>query len=68
MLILGANSAASHAKVGEVNRTGNDTIAVYNAHTAMFYLRNSNTTGAADITALYGNPGWTPLAGNWNGR
>jgi hypothetical protein len=35
----------------------------------MFYLRNSNSTGFADVAFVYGpaNGGWTPLVGDWNG-
>jgi len=33
----------------------------------VWYLRNSNTTGVADITFSYGNPGDIPIAGNWDG-
>ena len=45
------------------------TIGLYNPATSLFYLRNSNTTGIADLTFGYGPPGagWKPLAGDWNG-
>ena len=35
----------------------------------MFYLRNSNDTGYADLTFAYGaaGAGWIPIAGDWNG-
>ena len=35
----------------------------------MFFLRNSNTPGAADITFNYGPAaaGWLPIAGDWKG-
>jgi hypothetical protein len=44
-----------------------DTIGVYS--NGVFYLRNSNTTGNADISFAYGpNTAQTfPLAGDWNG-
>src|SRR5437764_11379781 len=32
-----------------------------------FYLRNSNTSGTADVSFRYGGPGDVPLAGDWNG-
>ena len=55
--------------VGDWNNDGTDTIGLYNPATSYFYLRNSNTTGYADITLQYGtaNGGWTPMAGDWNG-
>ena len=31
----------------------------------IFYLRNSNTPGPADIVFAYGIPGDTPLMGRW---
>jgi len=43
-----------------------DTIGVYNA--GVFYLRNTNNAGAADITALFGGDlSDLPVAGDWNG-
>jgi subtilisin family serine protease len=43
-----------------------DTIGVYKSGT--FYLRNSNTTGSADITVLYGGAAsHYPVTGDWNG-
>jgi hypothetical protein len=44
-------------------------IGVYEPSTSMFYLRDSNTTGYADITFGYGpaGGGWTPLVGDWRG-
>ena len=43
-----------------------DTIGVYNPATATFFLRNSNTSGVADITFNYGMPNWIPITGDWN--
>lgn len=42
---------------------------LYDPTASKFYLRNSNTTGIADITLSYGAPGcgWTPLTGDWTG-
>ncbi len=36
--------------------------------TIQFQLRNSNTSGAADIRVNYGAPGDAPLIGNWDGQ
>ena len=33
----------------------------------VWYLRNSDTSGPADITFVYGDAGDTPVAGDWNG-
>jgi hypothetical protein len=42
---------------------------LYDPATSWWYLRNSNTTGVADIMAGYGPPGgnWIPLSGDWTG-
>jgi plastocyanin len=43
-----------------------DTIGVYN--NGIFYLRNSNNTGGADITAFFGGDASDlPVVGDWNG-
>jgi hypothetical protein len=46
-----------------------DTPGLYDPLTSTFYLRWSNTTGAADCTFGFGIPGagWKPLAGDWDG-
>ncbi len=45
------------------------TIGLYDPMTSRFYLRNSNSSGFADISFLYGNggAGWTPIVGDWDG-
>jgi hypothetical protein len=44
-------------------------IGLYNPTTSVFYLRNTNEAGYADVTFQYGpaNNGWLPIAGDWNG-
>jgi hypothetical protein len=42
-----------------------DTVGMFNSGT--FYLRNSNTTGPADITVTFGNTTDLPVVGDWNG-
>jgi M6 family metalloprotease-like protein len=48
---------------------GDDTAGVYNPVSGTFFLRNTNSAGAADVTFQYGpaNAGWAPLMGDWNG-
>jgi hypothetical protein len=42
---------------------------VFNPATATWYLKNSNTAGAPDITPFaYGGGGWIPVAGDWDGN
>jgi secreted PhoX family phosphatase len=54
---------------GDWNGDGTTTVGLYNPATGTFYLKNTNTAGAADETFVYGpgGPGWTPIAGDWNG-
>lgn len=44
-------------------------IGLYDPSTSVFYLKNSNTAGYADIYVGFGaaGAGWKPLAGDWNG-
>jgi hypothetical protein len=46
-----------------------DTVGLYNPATGVFFLRNSNTAGPADVTFQYGpaGQGWRPIVGDWNG-
>lgn len=48
---------------------GIESIGLYDPTTSIFYLRNTNTSGVADMTFGYGSPngGWKPFAGDWNG-
>lgn len=45
-----------------------DSIGVYNPATATSFLRNSNSSGVADVPPFnYGIPNWVPISGDWNG-
>lgn len=44
-----------------------DTVGIFRSSNATFYLRNSNTTGPADITRTFGASTSLPVAGDWNG-
>jgi ribosomal protein S16 len=46
-----------------------DTIGLFNPAASTFFLRNSASTGVADLSFGYGpgGAGWTPLVGDWNG-
>jgi hypothetical protein len=50
--------------VGDWNFDGIDTIGVY--RNGIFYLRNSNTIGFAEMVFALGIPGDHPIAGNWD--
>lgn len=44
-----------------------DTIGVYRPSVTDFFLRNTNTTGNADITVNFSSAGDIPIAGDWDG-
>ena len=51
---------------GDWDGDGADTVALYRPATAVFFLRNANLSGAADLTFVYGPPNMRPIAGDWN--
>ncbi|HSK07634.1 MAG TPA: PQQ-dependent sugar dehydrogenase [Acidimicrobiia bacterium] len=53
--------------MGDWDCDGVDTPGLYRRSDGFAYLRNSNTTGVADITFLFGNPGDLPLIGDFDG-
>ncbi len=46
------------------------TVGLFNSIISTFYLRNTNSSGAADVVFGFGpaNVGWTPLVGDWDGN
>jgi hypothetical protein len=44
-----------------------DTTGVFRPSNGALYLKNSNTTGVADIAINYGIPGDKPVVGDWDG-
>ncbi len=44
-----------------------DTIGVFRPSTGQFLLRNTNSSGPADIVVPFGGPGAKPVAGDWDG-
>lgn len=44
-----------------------DTTGLYHSKGSAFQLRNSNTTGAADLVVPFGRPGDLPVVGDWDG-
>jgi hypothetical protein len=48
---------------------GSDTVGVYLPASSAFFLRNSNSPGAADLVFNYGPTGlgWVAIRGDWNG-
>ncbi|MBT8200227.1 MAG: hypothetical protein KJO36_06905 [Acidimicrobiia bacterium] len=49
------------------NGDGIDTVGLYRQSDGYLYLRNSNTTGFADLVMYYGIREDVPLCGDWNG-
>lgn len=52
--------------MGDWDGDGIDTPGIYRPSDGFVRLRNSNTTGVADVTFWYGIPGDIPIAGDWN--
>jgi hypothetical protein len=53
---------------GDWNGDGVDTIGIYLASTGTWFLRNTNSPGAADLVFGYGPANAVPLTGNWDGQ
>ncbi len=58
-------NAGDKPVAGDWNGDGIDSVGIYRG--GVFYLRNSNTQGVADIVFAFGNAGDDPLAGDWDG-
>lgn len=61
------NGGPSDGFIAKFNTTFNDTIGVFTPATNNFQLRNSNSTGPADILITFGQSGDQPIVGDWNG-
>jgi hypothetical protein len=55
------------AFAGDWDCDGIATPGLYRRSTGQALLRNTNTTGVADVTFMFGNPGDIPLAGDFDG-
>ncbi len=53
--------------MGDWDCNGTDTPGLYRRSDGFVYMRNSITTGVADITFLFGNPNDLPLVGDFDG-
>ena len=60
-------SAGDLPLAGDWDGDGIDTIGVFRPSINTFFLRNSNSGGAADISFAFGIAEDLPLAGDWNG-
>jgi hypothetical protein len=76
-LAISGNTAIGGAPFKDLNGNSNqgvayifdlatrpDTVGLFKDGT--FFLRNSNTSGVADITFAFGSTGFYPVAGDWN--
>ncbi|HZS08469.1 MAG TPA: SBBP repeat-containing protein [Blastocatellia bacterium] len=61
------NGSATDGFVAKIGSTFPDTIGVFRPSTRQFLLRNSNTTGNADLTSNFGLSGDLPVTGDWDG-
>ncbi len=65
-----ARPQGSHCDMGAYEyqkKSRNDTTGVYRPSNGALYLKNSNTTGVADVSINYGIPGDKPVVGDWDG-
>jgi hypothetical protein len=53
--------------MGDWDCDGIDSVGLYRQGDGYVYLRNSNTTGVADVTFFFGDPGDVPIAGDFDG-
>ncbi len=62
------SGVTGRAIAGDWNGDHVSTLGRYVSSTATFYLRNTNSNGAADLTFNFGTAGanWLPVAGDWN--
>ncbi len=51
-----------------VRNSDRDTLGVFRPSNGLLYLKNSNTTGFADVAINYGLPGDYPVVGDWDGN
>jgi thermitase len=58
---------ANRAVVAALAAFVQDTAGVFRPSNGALYLKNSNTTGVADVSINYGIPGDKPITGDWNG-
>ena len=54
--------------LGDWDGNGTDTVGLYDPATGNFFLRNSNTPGAANLVFSFGagGAGFVPVTGDWN--
>ena len=64
---IGFGNPADVPFMGDWDCDGIDTPGLYRRSDGFAYLRNSNTTGVADVTFLFGVPGDLPLPGDFDG-
>ena len=64
------NGNFTTGEVYTINKTtsGGDTIGTFRPSNATFYLRNSNSAGAPNITVKLGKTGDYPVVGDWDGN
>ena len=65
-----ARPQGGHCDIGayELRPDGNDTTGVFRPGNGLLYLKNTNTTGFADVAINYGTAGDYPIAGDWDGN
>ncbi len=66
---LPANTGAPYVPLaGDWDGDGSSTLAFYRPSSGVFYLRNTNTSGAPDFSFAFGAANSIPLRGDWDGN
>ena len=63
-----ATSTTVSATPTDALTNGMDTTGVFRPGNGLLYLKNSNTTGFADVAINYGTAGDYPISGDWDGN
>ena len=52
--------------VGDWDADGIDTVGIFRPSDGTVHLRNENSLGFTDVSYIFGEAGWLPVAGAWN--
>jgi len=67
-VVLGPHQTKTlRLRLGQFVQHGVDSAGIYVPAVGAWFLRNSNSSGDADVTVSFGPPNVTPLVGDWNG-
>ena len=65
--IFGSPNPAIVPVAGDWNADNVNSVGIYDPATGTFFIKNTNSAGLADYSAIFGAPLATPIVGDWNG-